>query len=300
MSSVPNTIHFINLGPREFSLVHFISVYSAYNIQKPDNIIIHCTHVQKNNIFWELLKNIVTINHVDLNEYIDKYKFESYQYYADILRMEILIQQGGIYMDLDILSLQSYSIFLDQTTIGVEKMDENDENVVSLSNAIILAKPYDPFIIEWYNQMLTCVDEKNWAYHAVVLPKLILEKNNYDVRVVNKKTFIPFCYRDTFIFENKKIDKWVDLNESCTIHLWETLWAGILNNIEIDYFYINKNIFTHFYKEYIDIIRDNRDVLLKIITDLYKSGEKHKIDYYNKMYMDLLILHDKFQFDKKN
>ena len=292
--TIPNIFHFINIGPREFNLLHYLSIMSAYTLNKPDAIYLYCEYEQKDNVFWELLKDIITIVKIEPPTEYKGVLLDSYPYKADIIRMQKLIEMGGIYMDLDIISLKPLTCFLDRDIVmGAEACDSPDTTDVrqfkSITNAVILTEPNNPFMKQWFDEMAYNINGKPWAYHAVYLPKLMLEReNNYNVWLEPKKTFMPFCFRDNFIFRSEMKHKRYLLNDSYTIHLWENIWKNeYISKLDIEYFNTNNNLFTELFDHYLDNIYDNIDILVDIIQNSYKLGNTEKTTYYGKMYLDL-------------
>lgn len=291
--TIPNIFHFINIGPREFNLVHYLSIMTAYKQNNPTHIYLYCDTIQKNNIYWDMLKNIVTIVEIVPPSYHKGILLKSYHYKADIIRMEKLLEMGGIYMDLDVLSLKPLTNFLDKNIVlGAETAtDKNSINITdfeSITNAVILSEPNNKFIKDWFSQIGDNLTEKPWAYHAVCLPKEILAQTEYDVTLEPKTSFMPFCFRDDYIFSTEMKHRREELHKSYTIHLWENIWKDkYISKIDIGYFNAHNNLMTELFGDYLDDIYDNLDNIIKIIRDSYKMDDSEKLYYYGKMYLDL-------------
>lgn len=297
--TIPNIFHFINIGPREFNMLHFISIYSAYTLNKPEKIYLYCDHEQKHNIYYEILKDVLTIEYITVPNDINGIRLESYQYKADVIRMTKLIERGGIYMDLDVISLKPLHKFLDnKIVLGSELSDDPDSINInefkSITNAVILTEPNNSFMKEWFKQMPYNIVGKPWAYHAVCLPKEILLNNPHylnDIKLEPSKTFMPFCFRKPYIFNNDSIEMKTLLKESYTMHLWETIWYNeYISKFSVQYFLENNNIFTDICKQYIKVIYDTNklDVLIDKLYVEEPNGNKLKL--YREMRKNLLEL----------
>lgn len=256
---IPKIFHFINIGPREFNMMHFLSVYTAIKLNNPDKVFIYVDHEQENNIYWHILKDLgVIYTFIDPPKSFNNIPLESYQYKADIIRMEKLLEYGGIYMDLDILSLKGLDEFLDnKVVLGVEKASSqtvDPKAIDSITNAIIMAEPNNEFIRKWYEEIGNNLVGKEWAYHAVVLPKDLLIKGSFDVSIQPLNTFMPFCFRSHYIWGEGGIGDRLD--SSYTIHLWETIWsADYISKLNIRYFK-NDTCFAKLFRPYISIFSD--------------------------------------------
>ena len=294
ITTIPNIFHFINIGPREFNLLHFMSIYSAYKLNNPDKIYLYQDHEQENNIYYEILKDIVTFEFVQSPTEINGITLDSYQYKADIIRMNKLIEIGGIYMDLDVISLKPILKFLDyHIVLGSELSDNpnttNLEEFKSITNAIILSEPNNEFMKEWLRQMPDNIENKPWAYHAVCLPKNILLDDMYNVHLEPSKTFMPFCFRNPYIFDNYQKYMIDNLDDSHTMHLWETIWNyEYISKFNVKYFLDNDNIFTNICKQYLEVMYNDINKLDIIIENLeITNSDNDKLDMYKQMKYNL-------------
>ena len=229
-TKIPNIIHFIFFGYTEFLPIHYISIKSAIEVHKPNKVYLYNSIRPKNNKYWdEILKNnVVEIVDIIAPEEFNNVKLEKFQYKADITRMELLIQQGGIYLDIDVISLKPFSSLLEKSLVlGVESSDDPEttdlNEIKSITNAVMLAEPNHPFLNDWLGQIGDNLVNKKWAYHAVCLPLEILKQSNYEYTLLPRKYFMPFDFRDDYIFSDDRshLDK---LEDSYTMHLWETIW----------------------------------------------------------------------------
>jgi hypothetical protein len=298
--NIPNIYHFINLGPREFNMLHFLSLISTYQINKPDKIYLYCDHDQEDNFYWEILKDILTIEKVYNTEYHKGVYLESYQYRADTLRIEKLLQHGGVYMDLDVLSIRPINSFLldAELVMGIESADDPNETDISkigsITNAVILSRPNNLFLQTWYDQIASNLTDKPWAFHAVCLPKIILTEQKFDITIKPRKTFMPFDFRDTFIFEDNFYAKSKDyiLAESHTMHMWETIWKDGWLNFDVDYFNTKNNLFVKYFGKYMDVLYKHIDKLEQILDNCMAKHNYEKLLHYSNMYIDLCKRYD--------
>lgn len=293
---IPNILHFINIGPREFNLLHFLSIISAYAHNKPLQVFIYCDHEQEDNIYWEILKNILTVIKVKSPDEYKGVKLDSYHYKADIIRMQKLIEKGGIYLDLDVLSLKPLTGFLNKNIIlGAEAADDPDtqdlDKFKSITNAVIITEPNNEFMKYWFDEMPKNINGKPWAYHAVCLPQILLQENQKyksNVHLEPRKSFMPFCFRDDYFFKKDKKNRRSELDESYTVHLWENIWKDeYISKLDVGYFNSNDNLLTELFGKYIDILYQNIGRIMEIVKNSFIKGNKEKVQYYGKMYLDL-------------
>jgi glycosyltransferase involved in cell wall biosynthesis len=222
---IPNYIHFIFFGFTEFTQIHYWSVKSAIAVHPNKLIFLHHTRAPKNNPLWDEITKLVELVYIDPPAELNGHALDSYQYKADVARLEILIKHGGIYMDIDVISLKPFGDLLKKSCVlGIENAQGT-----SISNAVIMAEPNHPFIIEWLKQTGDNLQNKSWAYHGVCLPKIILDSGEWAVHVEPRESFMPFDFHDEYIFGTTADDR---LANSYTMHLWETIWWDKLKSLD--------------------------------------------------------------------
>jgi hypothetical protein len=105
--------------------------------------------------------------------------------------LKLLYEQGGIYLDTDMLLLKRLpdDFFLSWETW----------NYGSICNAIIQAEAGNEFIKEWLGEMPAALESSTWAYGGVVLPKeLMLGKN---ITVYDSKFACPLDLSKAWLFD---------------------------------------------------------------------------------------------------
>jgi hypothetical protein len=242
---IPNVIHmmyFIGPKSRPFNFINYLAVRAASEIQKPDHFYFYYNEEPVGNEHWENIKEYVTL--VKINPPDIDYP----QYQADFVRMEKLIEHGGIYLDTDMILLKNLFPFMDEPcTLGGEGYvgakiglhSKNIKDIASISNAIMICEPQNKFMKMWYEKMPEAMKSDIWAYHAVVLPLDLYKQNPNLVDLQTVETFVPFDFRDDSIFyEVDGAEE--ELRKSYSMHLWETIWKDRIQSIDNDYLK-NKN-----------------------------------------------------------
>lgn len=259
---IPKIVHFIfglcpDFGKRGFSYIHYLAVITAYKQLKPEQIHFHY-EFEPHGHWWEKAKQFVQLNKVKAPDTIFGNPIVSYQHKADVLRLELLKNMGGIYLDIDVLSLNSFDrLLVHNNVMGIEPS-------VGLCNAVILAERNSDFITAWYKSYET-FDKENWNYHSIQVPLKLADTMKSQVQIENYYSFYYPFYKDTAyiylwgirnnykqmcktVFKNLllkvysvtpnsnnkyfpilhqfKSPEWhfEKMNRSYCLHLWETLW----------------------------------------------------------------------------
>ena len=256
---IPNIIHFMYFtGPnsREFSYLNYLSVKTAHKVQRPEKIYFYYNQEPLNNKNWDAMKPYVTMVKIDPpNEYMG-IALNYPQYQADVVRLQKLIEHGGIYLDTDILLLKPLTDLMDRhCVLGAESyvdhvadLHTTDLNKIgSVSNAVILAEPNSRFINLWLEELPRGFKNNVWAYHAVVLPLELYKQDPSLFDLLEVEAFIPFDFRDYYIFGNdfSNVER---LKSSYAVHMWDNIWKA--ENIQIDVQYMStvNNLFTYYFK----------------------------------------------------
>jgi hypothetical protein len=189
------------LPPRALRARQYLAVRSASERLKPDTIFLHYTYIPSG-LWFDRALPLLTLHQVDPVTEVFGNRLDHVAHRADVLRLQLLRDQGGIYMDLDVISIAPFSPDLTQAdfTMGMEgHSGVTDAEFVHaygrrhvLCNAVMVAKPGARFIEHWmdyYRRPQTFDSKKNWAAASVVVPAMIARKHPEDVNVVGPRTF---------------------------------------------------------------------------------------------------------------
>lgn len=259
---IPNIFHFIfglseNFGNKPFSLVHYLAVKSAYDLNKPDKIFFHYQY-EPSGEWWEKTKKIAELNKVIAPDEIFGNPLNHVAHKADVMRLRYLQEMGGIYLDLDTISVKPLTKFLNhQFVIGEEANHPSyffidkvktailmksfvpfKKDITGLCNAVMMAVSKSEFVSLWldsYTNFRSKGDgDQNWNEHSVRVPLQLAQANPELLHTVNR---FAFHYP---IHDAKGIDllfnKSVRFEKSYIHHLWESMsWEKHLKNLSVDY-----------------------------------------------------------------
>lgn len=185
---IPNILHFIHVGGRPFSFIHFLSVYTAWKVNQPERIYFHHTE-EPSGPWWRKAKPFLTLNQVPPVHEIYGRPIRYPAHMADVIRLEMLEHHGGIYLDLDIISLNAFQPLLHHDFVmGIEPG-------TGLCNAVILTRPGSAFIKHWREQYRN-FDGELWNYHSVVLPWKLAQAHPEQIHVADKYAFFYPTHND--------------------------------------------------------------------------------------------------------
>ena len=233
---IPNIIHFVfglKEQDEEFFFTYYLAVYSAWVMNKPDKIYFYY-HYKPYGKWFNELKNIPNIifEYVDIPTHIGRKPLKKVAHKADIIRMNKLIERGGVYMDIDTISAKSYHHLLNNEVVL------GKEGNYGICNAIMMTIPNSRFFKLWMDQYEEEFISDGWAEASVIFPKKLYEKY---------PDLISLQEQDVFFYpgptETDKIFKYkYDISPNLvTLQLWETFTINYLRNIDIKWLQENKH-----------------------------------------------------------
>lgn len=293
--TIPKIIHFVYIhGGRPFSIIHMLSVYTAYKNIKPDKIYLHVTGIP-NTPYFKYIEKYVTINKVENIDKLNGNNVWAKQHKADYIRLNMLYKYGGIYTDLDILHTKPFDVFLDNHMVMCYERPNNKEFIC---NAVIMVEKESHIIKEWIGEYENSWGTNKYPYwmgHSAVLPVKLNAKYPDKFKVLPNYTFYPFLWTD---FSLLRCRNGKDYSDSYGIHLWETESekAKLLPS-SLDYFDKTENTFVDMFRSYIYELTKSPDMLIKpdVNLDIKYLTSIYTNNIYNNVYNLYLamILHDR-------
>ncbi|KAI9326236.1 hypothetical protein DFJ73DRAFT_666173 [Zopfochytrium polystomum] len=173
---VPKLVHFIfglqpDFGGYPFLFVHYMAVKAAHDAVRPDAIWMHYKHEPAGE-WWERAKRLVVLKKIeDVPTEVFGKRITNVSHMADVLRLRILLEHGGIYLDSDVIVYRSLDPLLHHTTVlGFEDDD-------GLCNGLIVAAPNATFLRAWLDAYRSFHRDR-WNEHSVVVPLRIAREDD--------------------------------------------------------------------------------------------------------------------------
>lgn len=238
---IPNIIHFIygmepGFGKKEFCLVHYLAVKSAYLTNKPDKIYLYYCYEPKQNIWWEKTKEFAELEQIDPPLEIYGNKLLHVAHKADVVRLRQLIDRGGIYLDMDTICIRPFHSLRSYEFVMGEERRKN--HLKGLCNAVMLSSKealFPQLWLETYKTFRSKGHDPFWAEHSVYIPHKLSQKiPEKEIHIEPHTSFFhPYCDKegleDLFI-RNKAFEK------AYCYHLWESFsYHRHLKKITVEY-----------------------------------------------------------------
>lgn len=244
---LPKKIHYIfgldekwcNKPLAEF---HFLNLLSARKRNPDYEITIHYHHMPGckvwKKIFWEFQTRRID----KISDMIGKKRVIYKEHIGDFLRLNLLKEHGGIYLDLDVVCVKSFDELLDhEFVMGTEK---SNLQVEGLCNAVMLSEPNSAFVNVWIDDYLTNFQPEHWNFNSVVRPFELSQK--YNITVLPHTAFFKYCWDE--IDRPKIFEQTNDVREAYCLHLWETKHYELLKKYDMQYVKCHNDTLSNIYK----------------------------------------------------
>ena len=241
-SEIPKIIHLLYFGETEFLNFHHRCIHSMLQYMPEYDIRVYNAKEPIGNDYWYDIKSQprISIHKIDPPVYFDGFELKHFQYKADVVRLELLYEYGGIYLDIDMIIIRPFhEVFSSGHSfyISEERQASIGSETGALINAFLAAKPKNEFIKLWLNEFKSGLRLGIWAHHIRDSNKQLMNDHphymhKYRIKVLNWKLFMPLHWQDTEAFIRSETIPYEFPAESYGTHLWETILGDVMRKNE--------------------------------------------------------------------
>jgi hypothetical protein len=234
MTRIPKILHYTfglasDFGGQPWSLVHHVCLKSATERIRPEQVFFYYEH-EPVGPWWDLSRNLVTAVEITAPREIFGRPLAHVAHRSDVVRLQKLIEYGGIYLDADVFVQRNFDPLLNfSTVLGTE--GEGAE--AGMANAVILAEPDAPFLRRWletYRSFRGNGRHEYWNEHSVRLPAVLAKTYPSEITVLPHDAFFwPLCKTEhlQWIFNSTRP---IPMPGTFANHLWEShSWKFLAN-----------------------------------------------------------------------
>lgn len=225
---IPRILHFVyGLSPgAPFQDMHRNAIASAYKAYPDYDIFLHMSHLPKPSSQWSQVEHMVRIVWVNPDSNVfGRRCFQHHAHRSDYIRLRALNEYGGIYMDIDTLTINPIpSSILESSSFVIARQDT--PRGYGLCNAVMASTKNSSFSRIWldnYRSFRSMGMDSHWDEHSVRLPLKLSTCKNAKVTILSPKAFFPFYWHnaDKIVFGNRKYyEMYFSQPYTYTIHLW--------------------------------------------------------------------------------
>ena len=236
INPIPNHFHFVFGLKRQwesFHILYYLCLESCWQVNQPDKIYFHYHHLPHGK-YWDKIKDRLTLIKVDPIDFVSEFKYEDkairpfrYAHHSDFIRLQALLEYGGVYADMDTLFINKApeNLYRNDCVMGRENdiiCQKTNVQKASLCNAYIMAKPNSDFIRTWLEKLPAAFDG-TWSNHSCTLPHELSQEHPEWIHVESERAFFSIMWTIEDLqklFESCESD-W---DKAYSIHLWSHLW----------------------------------------------------------------------------
>jgi len=203
---------------KEFGKMHYHSILSTHKTNPEFQIIYH-TNISPEGYYWDLVKDYVEVRIVDAPTSAFGNEIIHPAHQSDWYRLNLLIDEGGIYTDFDTIQLKSfYTIYKSNDLLKMGKTNKTG----NVNNGVILApKPQSVYLKAWREEWANFKSkgrDRFWLDLSVKIHDK-LQKDN-ELQVLPAKYFYPFVFMaGPFLFKRQAFKKTLN---SYSVHLYDS------------------------------------------------------------------------------
>jgi FkbM family methyltransferase len=239
-AEIPKIIHLLYFGETEFYNFHHRCVRAMVQYMPDYDIRIYNAKEPIGNKYWDDIKSQVrvSIHKIDPPVYYDGFELKHFQYKADVVRLELLYEHGGVYLDLDMLIVRPFhDVFASGHSFYISEECPNGGGNGALINAFLAAKPKNEFIQLWLNSFKSGLRLGIWAHHIRDSNKQLIDAHphyihKYRMKILDGKLFMALHWQDTVAFIHSETAPYAFPPESYGTHLWETILGDVMRKNE--------------------------------------------------------------------
>ncbi len=176
---------------------------------------------------------------------------------ADVVRLQKLIEHGGIYLDADVLVQRDFDDLLDYPAVLGR---EGEEGLWGTANAVILAEPGAEFLKRWlaeYKSFRSTGRDEFWNEHSVQVPSRLARQHPTEIRLLSDKAFFWPLWSDDHLNWIFRTDRPIPLEETYANHLWEARAWKYLEGLTPRHLRSTQNNFSTWSKPLLEGVPDN-------------------------------------------
>ena len=245
---IPSNFHFVYIKERPWKLHHYLSVKSAKLRSGADEVIIWCDQEPEGE-YWDKTKELVTVQRVNAPTKIFGKPITQPAHKSDVIRLQVLIEYGGIYADTDVIVVKPFTELLNNRFVMGQQNINGSEG---LCPATMLSEKGSKFAQSWLLGFKDTFEggppgSPTWCLHSVNLPAYLANTMSEHITLLNHEAFFWPLYHQPHVellFEQN-----LKFPNAYSHHLWESAGKQYLDNMTEEKIKNTNTTFTNIVKD---------------------------------------------------
>ncbi len=240
---IPNIFHFVYIKERPWRLHHYLSVKSAIVRSGAEKVIIWVDEEPEGK-YWDKTKEIVEVQRVKAPTEIFGKPITQPAHKSDVIRLQVLIEYGGIYADTDVIVMKPFTDLLDNSFVmGQQGIGGNE----GLCPATMLSEKNSTFAKTWLAGFKDTFEggppgSPTWCTHSVNLPAYLANTMQEHITLADHEAFFWPLYHQEHV--EVLFEKNYSFPNAYSHHLWESSGKKYLNEMTEDKIKTENTTFT--------------------------------------------------------
>lgn len=191
---IPRVLHFCHglapdLGGMPWSLLNHVCVMSAIERIRPDKAFLYYEY-EPEGAWWQQTRPHLDLVRITAPREVFGNPLLHVAHRADVVRLQVLLEQGGIYLDCDVFVHRDFDDLLGHDVVMGQEGE--GKSVDGLCNAVILARPGAAFLTRWYDayrSFRSRGQDEHWVEHSVRLPLRLMREHPDEITVLPPDAF---------------------------------------------------------------------------------------------------------------
>jgi hypothetical protein len=235
MTRIPKILHYTfgmarDLGSTPWGLLHYVCLRSAIERIKPDQAFLYYEY-EPSGPWWKISRALITPVKIEAPREIFGRPLAHFAHRSDVVRLQKLIQHGGIYLDADVLVQRSFDELLHHSAV---LGSEGEGAQIGLANSVILAEPSAPFIVRWLNEYRSfrgAGQEHYWNEHSIQVPAKLAKAHPSEITVLPHTAFTWPLFTPEHLEWIFRSSTPIPLDCTYANHLWESKAAKYIEDL---------------------------------------------------------------------
>ena len=255
---IPNKFHYVylthdgNKHPmyQEFHLVHYLCIKSAMEVNNPTEVNVYCNQEPKGS-WWKEIRDSVNVIMIEPPTEIFGLPITELAHMSDVIRLQVLLEEGGIYTDMDTISVRPYGKLLNNKFVLGE---QGVNGIEGLCPAVIMSEKDSEFGKKWLYGFKDTFKggppgSDGWCTHSVYYPLNLAKSIPEHIHIEPHTSFFHPTYHQPSLKE--MFDNVVSFDNAYSHHLWETASMKWIENITVKEIKNNDTTFNLLARKYL-------------------------------------------------